>query len=259
MRFPDPPAQGEFVLDLADILTPEDRQLIRSTARRLLAETDTPLLVVTVASLADYHATSRMDEFACRLLAAWRAEHPQASGAAWSRAIVLLVSRGDRQVRIELAPAWAHQKDTACHGILDDAVLPALRRDDYSTGIRNGTRSLDQLVRDAHRAGDKAFLRPLRSERPGSAQSGPDFDGWVKWLLVFVAGFSLVVALVCLATYPGAIRGGGPWPGTGGVNGGWFLGGGQSGGSSGGGFSGGAGGDGGGGGGCSGGGASGSF
>lgn len=46
MRFPNPPAQREFVLDLADILTPQDRQLIHLTAESLLTEKDTPLLVV---------------------------------------------------------------------------------------------------------------------------------------------------------------------------------------------------------------------
>jgi uncharacterized protein len=258
-RFPDPPDRGEFVLDLAGVLTPGDRQQIRSTAGRLLAEEGTPLLVVTVTALADYQPAGRgADEFACRMLTAWREEHPETYGPAWRRAVLLLVSRGDRQVRIELAPAWAHQKDAACRGILDDVVLPALRRDDYSTGVRAGVGALDRLVRGAPQAGAAALPRP--SAPPDRPPSHPDSGG--GWLLVLGAGLGLVVVLVLIAAHHDGRPPGGPRPGSGGSGGsggrggGWFQGsvwsGGDTGGGSCGGFGGGDGG-------CSGGGASGSF
>lgn len=103
------PAEGEFVADGAALLAPQDRAAIVATSSKLLAEQGVPLWVVTINSLADYGAAGwPIERYAMNLFAEWGIGR-----ASRNSGILLLVSKGDRKVRVELGAAWSRERDAA--------------------------------------------------------------------------------------------------------------------------------------------------
>src|SRR5437868_4995527 len=56
----DRPGEREFVVDKADLITPEDEQRIRQICDQLLTDTASPILVVTLESMAKYSTRGTM-------------------------------------------------------------------------------------------------------------------------------------------------------------------------------------------------------
>jgi uncharacterized protein len=61
--------------------------------------------------------------------------------------MLLLVSLGDREARIELGADWGGRHDAAAASIMQDLIVPAFKRGDYSTGIVDGVRGMDAMGR----------------------------------------------------------------------------------------------------------------
>ncbi|MCA8947536.1 MAG: hypothetical protein KDB29_14975, partial [Planctomycetes bacterium] len=50
----EPPGEREFILDRADLIKPEDETKIRELCDKLLTDKATPIVVVTIESMAMY-------------------------------------------------------------------------------------------------------------------------------------------------------------------------------------------------------------
>lgn len=149
----DPPAEGEFVRDLAGLVTPEDERRVREIASRLLEDADTPIIVVTIESMAEHGgADLRIETFATLLFDQWGVGQQTVEGKPWDTGILLLVSEGDRKARIELGRGWRREYDVRATRIMDGAVIPRFKQGDFSGGIVDGVRALDTMAREmAHR------------------------------------------------------------------------------------------------------------
>jgi uncharacterized membrane protein YgcG len=149
VTYPPTPATGESIVDAADLITAGDEGAIRQTAAALLAERSVPIVVVTIPSLAQYGARGwTVERYAHNLFDEYgigSAEH--------NYGILLLVSPGDRQARIEFGAGYSRERDAAAQRIMDSTIVPRFRRDDFSGGIRAGVESLAELARGAAPAG----------------------------------------------------------------------------------------------------------
>ena len=144
-----PPGQREFILDKADLLTPEDEQKIRDLADKLLTEKAAPIIVVTIDSMAAHNgAGMRIETFARLLFDQWGIGPEKLGNTNWNRGILLLVSRRDRKARIELGAGWKHDKDDVCQKIMDDLIIPRFKNGDYAAGIMGGVEGLDKMARE---------------------------------------------------------------------------------------------------------------
>ncbi len=142
------PGQRDFIVDRADLIAPPDRRHIRQIATRLLNDKATPIIVVTVESLAAYGETGvSIETFAERLFDQWGIGHAQLEGQPWNTGILLLVSRDDRQARIELGAGWKHEQDGLARQIMDEQIVPRFGRGDLSGGITAGVEALDKMAR----------------------------------------------------------------------------------------------------------------
>ena len=68
LRLPAPPEDGQHVVDLADVITPEDEEAIQAIAQQLWADQQTHLVVASVDTMAQYGgARMRIEDFAAAL------------------------------------------------------------------------------------------------------------------------------------------------------------------------------------------------
>jgi uncharacterized protein len=235
----DPPGPREFVLDLGEIITPQDEETIRAIADQLLSETATPIVVVTISDMANYaQGDLRIETFATVLFNQWEIGHDQIDGQDWNTGILLLVAVGNRQARIELGAGWGREHDAQAQQIMEEFIIPQFKAGNFSAGIVAGVEALDKMARGLtlpkpppkpiepkHMLIGLGIIGLLIFTVVSLIRSGMSGWAWVFWGAIF--------AILGLILYNMARNAG--------RSGGSFGGGGFSGGSFGGGFSGGGG------------------
>ena len=141
--FPDKPPSEHYYVDEAGLINPEIGEQIDNTAATLLGEEKIPLYVVTISSLASHDAvTLSIEQYATALFDNW--------GIGWqdrNYGILLLISKGDRKARIELGADWGRELDYQAQQVMDELIVPAFKRGDFSGGIADGVRGLDAMAR----------------------------------------------------------------------------------------------------------------
>lgn len=141
--FPDKPPSEHYYVDEAGLIDVETGGRIDKTASALLAEESIPVYVVTISSLAAYDAvTLSIEQYATELFDHW--------GIGWedrNYGVLLLISSGDRKARIELGAGWGHEYDYQAQQVMNELIVPAFKRGDFSTGIADGVRGLDAMAR----------------------------------------------------------------------------------------------------------------
>ena len=235
-----PPLTGRIVDD-ARILSADDRQQIEATLKELEGKSSDQIVVYTAPSLQGYE----IEDFGYRLGRFWKIGQ-----AGVNNGIVLIVAPNERKVRIEVGRGLEPiMTDALSTTVIQNSILPGLRRGDFPGGIKAGVRDIkDVLLGDAEEVKKRA-----RSIKPKSQEFGD-----VLPLIIFAVIFFFFIAnfisqarqqQMAASANPNAQRrrrlGDGRVivvPGGFGGSGGWSGGGGwSSGGDSGGGFSGGGG------------------
>lgn len=145
---PDPPAPTEFILDEAGLLRQPARERIAHLQREAYGAHDTPIFVVTIVSMADYGAAdASIEQFARAWFDHWQIGKRDADGRLIKRGILLLVSRDDRRLRIELGADWGRRWDRHCRGIVDGRIVPDFRDGRFSSGIEKGVFALFDMAK----------------------------------------------------------------------------------------------------------------
>jgi len=143
------PGDREFIRDLAGMVKPEDQKKIRELCDGLLTAKATPIIVVTIRSMADHGGRGmRIETFARLLFDQWQIGIDKINDRHWNTGILLLVSKGDRKARIELGAGWAHDKDDLCSRIMEDLIVPRFKAGEFSEGVVAGVEALDKMARD---------------------------------------------------------------------------------------------------------------
>lgn len=155
------PGQREFVRDLAGMIDSADEKRIRKTCDKLLTAKATPLIVVTIESMAKHGGQGmQIETFATRLFNQWGIGHAKLDGQAHNTGILLLISKQDRKARIELGAGWGREKDARCREIMDDLIVPAFKQGKFSAGIVAGVEALDKMARELELPKRPAALSP---------------------------------------------------------------------------------------------------
>lgn len=218
-RAPVPALSGR-VNDYASMISPEARQLIEQKLAALEAEESTQIAMLTVPSLQG----EPIEEFSIRVAEAWKL-----GDKARDNGVLLIVSKGDRKIRIEVGYGLEGKlTDLESGRIIDEILKPAFAKGAFDSGFIDAAAALVASVKGEYQA-------PVAKK---TERKGPSIP------LVML----ILLALFLYLRKQGGRHHGGPfvsggWPGPGG---GFFSGGG-SGSGFGGGFSGGGGGFGGGG------------
>jgi uncharacterized protein len=218
------------IVDNARLLEPEDRAAIEAELAALEQKSTDQLVVVTLPSLQGYE----IEDFGYQLGRKWGIGQ-----AGRNNGVLLIVAPNERRVRIEVGRGLEPiVTDLLSKLIIENTILPAFRRGDFSGGIRAGVRDLkDVLLGDAEAV----------EERAKSARKPPGLDYTSLLLIAFWVAVLLFVLYAVARNarhMPQAARHRGTWGrggpvvvpgGWGGGSGGWSGGGGGGGGWSGGG------------------------
>ncbi|MDE2611799.1 MAG: TPM domain-containing protein [Burkholderiales bacterium] len=264
------PALGARIIDRTGTLSAAQRDALDAKLAAFEAQSGPQIVVLLVPTTQPEDIAS----YAQRVADTWKIGR-----RAVGDGLLVVVAKNDRQVRIEVAKALEGAvPDLAARQIIDNAIRPAFRADDYAGGLNA---AVDQLIA---RIKGEGLPAPVPAARQ-SAQPGLQLDdvwmfffvgvpvvgalltglfgrklgslltagaagglGWWLTASLLVAGGAALASLVLVGLFGiGAAlrgRGGGPGlPHIGGFGGGGWGGGGSWGGGGGGGFSSGGGGD----------------
>lgn len=139
--FPEP--LSDTVNDFADLLTTEQAADISASLRAARDETGVHIVLTIIAQQADYGSDARFADFATQWFNAWGI-----GDATRNDGVLILVSAGDREMRIVLGDAYGPVWDGRAQRVIDTAMLPAFRDEDYPRGLADGAASaVDRLAR----------------------------------------------------------------------------------------------------------------
>jgi uncharacterized protein len=247
----DVPRLTGRINDYAGILSPETVRRLDAQLADLQRTDSTQVVVLTIPSLQG----ESLEEYSIKTAQAWGIGQKGKDNG-----VLLLVSKGDRKVRIEVGYGLEGKLTDALSGrIIDHAIIPSFKTGNFDAGVEAGVSAIIAAVRGEYKgepstdrpqgeSNDNAFfglfilamlLTAVLSRLPALARAG------IFGLALPVAGafFALPLALLGLLLLLGIVLGLiGPFmlrSGRGG-SGGFFVGGG-GGSSGGGGFSGGGG------------------
>ena len=143
-----PPGDREFISDKAGMLDEPSITHIRAVCDKLLTDKATPIIVVTIDSMAQHGgANMPIETFAALLFNQWQIGHAKLEGQDWNTGILLLVSKGDRGARIELGAGWGRTENQTCQQIMNEYIIPQFKQGKFSAGIVSGVDALDKMAR----------------------------------------------------------------------------------------------------------------
>jgi uncharacterized protein len=122
------------VLDLANILPPEDEAALDARLRRLWDETGDALVVVSVDSLSG----QSIEDYATDLFNTWGIGNDETD-----RGLLILVAPNQRQVRIGVGCGLESTiTDELASDIIQQQIIPRFSEGDLSAGTRSGVDAL---------------------------------------------------------------------------------------------------------------------
>ncbi|MGQ4273627.1 TPM domain-containing protein [Terrihabitans sp. B22-R8] len=223
------PALSGRVVDEAEILDIQTEALIEGKLAELERKSSDQLVVVTLRSLQGYDIA----DYGYRLGRHWGIGQKGTNNGA-----LLLVAPNERKVRIEVGYGLEGAiTDAASRFIIENAILPRFRANDFAGGVSRGVDDLVQLLE-----GDEDFKRRIEQAAQGSRAT--EDSGGIPFVVLVFIGFWILTLMFGRRNGRGRRRRGTlpvilPFPGSFGGGGGGGFGGGFGGG--GGGFSGGGG------------------
>jgi uncharacterized protein len=220
------------IVDEAALLSADDRRALEQDLKALEEKSTDQLVIYTTRSLQGY----AIEDFGYRLGRFW-----QIGQKGKNNGVILIVAPNDRKVRIEVGRGLEPQlTDLMSKLIVENAILPAFRRNDFTGGIKAGVRDIrDVLLGDAEAVKERAKTAAKRS--PGGSSIMP----LAIFALFVLIALSIVWTQSLQTAHPSRVgrerrrSGSDPWGSSSSGWGGWSSGGSSGGG--GGGFSGGGG------------------
>jgi uncharacterized protein len=135
---PAPMGEGE-VSDFAGVIKDEDSRDIENLAKVLEQKTGAELAVVTIQTFAPYGS---IEEYATSLFNSWGIGQ-----AGEDNGVLLILAVEDREVKIETGYGLEGAiPDSMAGRILDNAVLPLFKEDNFSGGLLQGAQAIAAAV-----------------------------------------------------------------------------------------------------------------
>jgi len=155
-----PPLSGR-VVDQADLLTPEQEQLLTQRLEALQRASSRQLVVATISSLQDLP----IEDYGYQLGRAWGIGQQGANNG-----IILLVAPNERRARIEVGYGLEGiVTDALSSQIINREMLPRFRANDYPGGIIAGTDALIQQLQAPPEAAEQAAVAAQQAENRSRA------------------------------------------------------------------------------------------
>jgi len=172
-----------YVNDYQDLLDGAAETRIRNALIDLYDHTGVEMTLLTIQNMGAYGHPGPIEPFATALFNAWGI-----GDATRNDGVLILISRHDRSMRIELGAGYAGSYDARMQRVIDAAFLPDFRQDAYQAGIERG---VDETIRE------------IAGVYPGDFDSGTLRQGWsriARWLGQ-IGGWALAILVAPLAGF----------------------------------------------------------
>lgn len=123
-----------YINDLAGIIDEADEAIIRTQLEALFKDHGIEATVLTIDNRKTYGNSTSIENFATGLFNKWGI-----GDATRNDGVLILIARGDREMRVELGTGYGSDFNFAAGDVIDQNFLPSFRNDKYSQGIRLGT------------------------------------------------------------------------------------------------------------------------
>ena len=179
------PSPGEVIQDYGNIISGTNEEEIRRLQLNTYVDQDTPIVVVTVQSMARFNAKrNQIEKVARDLFDHWQIGKRDQNNRLINKGILLLVSVGDRKARIELGADWNRDWDNHCDEIMQNALVPRFKNGEYSEGILEGVKRLAKMAQQ----GPDGKV-PFSIGAAIAAPMIPGFNSiprWAGWLMMLL-------------------------------------------------------------------------
>ena len=128
-----PEDQDLYVNDYANLLDDAQESQLRDHLRSFRADDGVEFTVLTIDTMTDYGHSGAIEPFATGLFNAWGI-----GDADRNDGLLLLVSRFDRELRIEVGTGYGNTLNAPMQRVIDDVIVPHFKRDAYADGIAAG-------------------------------------------------------------------------------------------------------------------------
>lgn len=180
-----------YVSDYANLIDPETEARIIDRLVNVRKDLDLEMRVVTIESRFDYGDSPSIEEFAKKWFNTWGI-----GNATRNDGVLVLVSRSDREIRIELGSSYGMIYDDRMGLVIQHHFLPYFVGDEYGAGIEAGTIEAIKRLQPTY-----DVVRPETIDRPSPLDSVKRTPFWrfledKLGLLVFIgiAGFLFLEA-----------------------------------------------------------------
>jgi uncharacterized protein len=172
-----PPLTGR-VVDLADLLTPEQEAELTQKLEALQAASTRQLVVATFPNLEG----RSIEEYGVGLGRAWQIGQRQANNG-----ILLIVARDERKVRIEVGYGLEGiMTDAISSRIIRNDIVPRFRADDYPGGINAGADAIIAQLQAPPEAAEANARQAAAAESGRHRRGGGSFMPLFFWVIVFI-------------------------------------------------------------------------
>ena len=138
-----PAPLSDGISDYVDALEPETEARLNETLQAARDETGIHIAVAVIDTAAAYDWTGRFADLGTRWFNTWGL-----GDATRNDGILMLIATGDREMRITLGAGYDVIWDGRAQRVIDTAMLPAFRNEDYPAGIEAGVASaIENLAR----------------------------------------------------------------------------------------------------------------
>lgn len=190
------PTRDFFVNDFADCLNAADAAEMQKIGEALYQATEAQVVVVTVSSLDG----EEIEDYGYDLANAWGIGEGKADSG-----VLLLLSTGDRQVRIEVGKGLEGRLTDGKTGrILDNYAVPHLKNNDFSTGLTEAYKAIVNEVYAEYDVTPQDGVEEYAVPEAYSADDAMDAIELGGMILAFI-----IVAIFVLISIARGGRGGG--------------------------------------------------
>ena len=187
------PTPGETpVTDDAEIIDAVDEARLAEQIIGIEQESGADVAVVTLPGTQFYTMGDDLDVYTQGLMENW-----EMGSTTDGKAVLLLVFRDDRELRLEVTNA-GDDATAAAQKVIDEAIIPQFREDNFSAGISRG---VDGIANEILMVGAAATEEaPASTEATGEATSGGASEGggniliWIGGILAAIVAFFVAMS-----------------------------------------------------------------
>ena len=188
------PAQREYVVDTAGIVSAEDRAQIEKIGEELREKTKAEIVVVTVHTLDG----ADIESYANKLFRSWGI-----GDANQSNGVLLLIAKDDRKFRIEVGYGLEGEITDGRAGEILDKMKPYFRDEKYSEGVLN---AYQKLAAYAYRAAGVAPGADVSETLEDASTHEEEPSILMNVLILFLAIIGMIVLGIILNWLLGSLN-----------------------------------------------------